>query len=571
MIGSSGLPVYYTYSRFPIARYPHNPASLFAQWTDLALRYYAYSGNNSWVLKAEAFLAHHLYNGTTPNTSGWAWPGVPYASSDPGDVLYRGASITGSSGSGDGLGVIEVDKVGGLGLGWLAIWKHHGSGATGKRQDFLEAAVHCARVLAKHATAGNLTTSPWPFRAFAQSGASRTAGGHIGERYSAHIIWNIQLLDAVLAIPGALSAEDATTVKGARSLAWEWMRHFPLSNNHWCGYCEDLTTVGLDWQNKSNNGYIPGETCDLQSIEDGECECDIDSMTFRMTARYLMGVPVAGGVVVPNGGAGSDTPVAWQDAVPKMLAWVEGALIFWSRPGENSPAVQYGARCVSEQRDDPNRMSCHTSSYASVLAQYSELLSKHQLNASAAADAAENARLSWAWASYAMSGPELPSDEGNIHVTPGQGETDAWWTVTVDTLMNTMVLMGAMPEVGTPPHETHIVRATAVLRSVKYGGTDGTGRSVVVSYEAADAVASEKIRVQADALSGIDSTIAVLLDGEPLKQVGSALEVAQVVSQMAQAGAWSLDVDTGVVEVGRTVGGRVAIVRQKTRKETKRV
>jgi hypothetical protein len=22
---------------------------------------------------------------------------------------------------------------------------------------------------------------------------------------------------------------------------------YPLYNNQWCGYCEDLTTVGLDW------------------------------------------------------------------------------------------------------------------------------------------------------------------------------------------------------------------------------------------------------------------------------------------------------------------------------------
>ena len=25
------------------------------------------------------------------------------------------------------------------------------------------------------------------------------------------------------------------------------MVEYPLYNNQWCGYCEDLTTVGLDW------------------------------------------------------------------------------------------------------------------------------------------------------------------------------------------------------------------------------------------------------------------------------------------------------------------------------------
>ena len=73
----------------------------------------------------------------------------------------------------------------------------------------------------------------------------------------------------------------------------------------------------------------------------------------------------------PNGGAGDDTPVPWQTAVPKMLAWVESALIFWDKPGPHSPPVQYGARCVSEQRDDPNRMSCHTSSVSAATTKHS--------------------------------------------------------------------------------------------------------------------------------------------------------------------------------------------------------
>jgi hypothetical protein len=97
----NGLPVYYTGPRLPISNYPHNPASLFSQWVDLSLRFHAYTGNSSWVTKAEAMLAHHLNNGMTPNSSDWAWPGVPYASSDPGDLLYRGSgfgNITGQGG-----------------------------------------------------------------------------------------------------------------------------------------------------------------------------------------------------------------------------------------------------------------------------------------------------------------------------------------------------------------------------------------------------------------------------------------------------------------------------------------
>eukprot|EP01043_Picozoa_sp_COSAG02_P043317 COSAG02_NODE_3762_length_6271_cov_49.947181_4_plen_320_part_00 len=308
--------------------YPHNPASLFAQWVDVALRIYAYSGNSSWVAKAEVMMAFQLANGTTENSSDWTWPGIPYASSDAGYTVYRGSHHGNVSGSGDGVGVIEADKIGGVGLAWLALWKHFGSGET--RREFMEAAVHGARVLARNIrTSTNATVSPWPFRVYAQSGEVR-------QPYTSHMIWNIQLLDAVLAIPGVLSAADTNAARRARSQAWEWMRQYPIENNNWCGYCEDVTFGAYAW--------IDGV-------------CDYDSITFRMTARYLMGVPVAGGIMPPNGGAGTDTPIHWETAVPKMLSWVEGALIFWDRPGASSPPVQYGARCVSEQRADPNRMS----------------------------------------------------------------------------------------------------------------------------------------------------------------------------------------------------------------------
>jgi hypothetical protein len=94
-----------------------------------------------------------------------------------------------------------------------------------------------------------------------------------------------------------------------------------------------------------------------------------------------------------------------------MLRWVEGAL---------GQTIEYGARCIEEQRDDTNRMSCHTSSYASVLAQYAEKLVWNQFNGTAAAESVEAARRSWAWSSYCM------DDLGNIHVSPDGGESDTW-------------------------------------------------------------------------------------------------------------------------------------------------
>eukprot|EP01043_Picozoa_sp_COSAG02_P043318 COSAG02_NODE_3762_length_6271_cov_49.947181_5_plen_123_part_00 len=121
--------------------------------------------------------------------------------------------------------------------------------------------------------------------------------------------------------------------------------------------------------------------------------------------------------------------------------------------------------------------------------------------------------------------------------------------------MNTLVLMSAMPELSVPADQTHIVRSTAVLRNVHYGD-DGAGREVLVSYDASELRSIEKIRVQAAAVSrGIE----VLLDGVALPRNAA---IADDVAGEFAGSSWSLDESTGVVEVTRSAGGRVAVVMQ---------
>jgi len=132
--------------------------------------------------------------------------------------------------------------------------------------------------------------------------------------------------------------------------------------------------------------------------------------------------------------------------------------------------------------------------------------------------------------------------------------------------------MGATPEQGTPADETHIVRASAVLRDVRYGK-----QQHLVSYDAAEAISSEKIRVPMEAVA---EGIMVYLDGLSLERVGSALEVSLAVDNATatavaiddsrrvdpghkrRRGVWSLDEATGVIEIGRMDGGRVSILWQ---------
>ena len=68
------------------------------------------------------------------------------------------------------------------------------------------------------------------------------------------------------------------------------------------------------------------------------------------------------------------------------------ALVFNGMAKE--PALQWGARAMSEQRGDENKMVSHTSRYASILALLAEKTGNITLGAIA--------RRSWDWSSYLL-------------------------------------------------------------------------------------------------------------------------------------------------------------------------
>ena len=97
--------------------WPHNPAGLYAMLTDSGTAYYAYSGNVAMMNLVRDVLTYQLDHGMTPAT--WAWPGVAFASGDGGSLTYQGAHYGDSTGSGDGFGVIQPDKVAEVGVAFL--------------------------------------------------------------------------------------------------------------------------------------------------------------------------------------------------------------------------------------------------------------------------------------------------------------------------------------------------------------------------------------------------------------------------------------------------------------------
>ena len=251
LAGSGGRPAYFFY---PQLTGPHcagqsgalrptshmaQPAGLFGMLVDALSLYYSFSGNRTVLALIPPLLDYMLHNGSTPNLTHWAYPGVPFASSTAGDLYFSGAAdmdVYGSLGCGDGYGIIEPDKIGEFGLHLLTGYKLFGTTA------YRSAVIHYADVLARNmrdtASLGE-HESPWPFRVNAQTGVIR-------EPYTSAVIMPLRLFDELI----HLGWGNVATYAAAREALVEWLLHGPMVTSWWCAYFEDIGAFGKEMKDQ---------------------------------------------------------------------------------------------------------------------------------------------------------------------------------------------------------------------------------------------------------------------------------------------------------------------------------
>jgi hypothetical protein len=369
-----------------------------------AAQYYAYSGDHRVVDLLVRALDHHLANGTTPADPSWAWPSAPYASADHGATRYRGAHdflYTGTDdpprlGRGDGYGVLEPDKVAELGVGYLIAFQLTGDAR------YRDAALACASALAAHVRPGDATHSPWPFRVVAETGVAR-------EEYCANVAAALELFDTL----ERLRLGDVSAWTRARATVWKWTVAYPLQNDRWANYFEDVFTI----RNTSNvTQYNAGEL-----------------------ARYLLEHP--------------ERDVDWRAHAGHLLAWIETT---FGGDTARERGLQWGAIAISEQAEYTYKMGSHTARFAAALALWAERTEDPA--------AREKAYRAFNWASYM-------SDERGI-VRVGPVEDSLWFSDGyADYLRHFQVGLGAVPA-WAPPDEDHLLRSTSVVTSVTYGSSE---------------------------------------------------------------------------------------------------
>ncbi len=299
----------------------HNPACLWAGLVhSLVLGWRVYSGESVYIDLIREMLDFQLEHGTTP--SDWPWPNVPYASADPFTLEYRGAGRWEADGMrGDGLHVVEPDKIGELGIAYLLFYE------VTEEERFLNAALHCADALAEHVrdvlppaqpfVASNTEKSPWPFRVNARTGV-------VVSEYCSNVIEPIRLFDELLRLRErlSLSPEKAAVYGRARDLAWQWLYSIngPMKTYIWNAYFEDIPND----PERSNRVQI----------------------TPLETARYLIKHPELDRDLEKN--------------VPALIHWVASAF------------ATDGMDAIKEQTWCYEPMGSHTARYASVCALWYE-------------------------------------------------------------------------------------------------------------------------------------------------------------------------------------------------------
>jgi len=221
------LPYYYccfdfdrtTFELIPDPHWVNSTGYLRAMMQGFIERLYPYTGDARTLEFLENFVDYELEYGRT--SEGYAWSQVPYPSANPGSARYTGWSQHGED-------FVEPHVVGEDGYAYLRLYEMTGN------TKYLRAAIRCADALAKNFKPGDANNSPWPYRCHARDGSLKDGKGMFP--YSANVVEPIMLFDELMRIDQG----DAATYKKVRQGAWDWLMKYPMRNNVWVGYFEDV-------------------------------------------------------------------------------------------------------------------------------------------------------------------------------------------------------------------------------------------------------------------------------------------------------------------------------------------
>jgi hypothetical protein len=255
--------------------------------------YYAYSGNERIKANMSFIADYYLTHGLSPDNC--KWPSLPFTYNC---FLYSGIY------DGDmraGKDVTQPDKAGSFALELVHLYKMSAGFNIGRNSLYLNAAITIANTLAAHIQQGNVNYSPLPFKANVLTGQTVLLRDHEftgtwidTAGYTTNWAPTMQLfLDLI-----QMKAGNAAAYQSAFDMLLKWMKEFPLKNNKWGPFFEDV-----DWWS----------------------ETQINAMTF---ARFIM----EHREYFPD----------WQQDTKKIIDWVHTSF-------SNNNWKKYGVVVTNEQ------------------------------------------------------------------------------------------------------------------------------------------------------------------------------------------------------------------------------
>ncbi len=363
---------------------------------------------------------YQLAHGTTP--SSWDWANVPFATGCGNDPDY-GKCIRGAAK--DFYGGIETDKLGELGIGYVLFYQ-----MTGEKK-YLTAGIRCADALAKHIRAGDETHTPWVFRVNAKNGEVIN-----GEEYGGMIVAPVRLFSELI----RLKQGDLARYEASRKLAWDWILKYPMHNDRWSGYFEDVEKH-TDNTNQANP---------------------------TMTAYYILS----------QADPASVDP-QWIGHVSHLIDWVRK---------HYGRGPYFGAWAIDEQGSPPEYVGCcsraglasDTSRWAAINALYYEKTNDGQAHVDAFRSLSYSTYFAADDGKIACCGLDFDASTNNLYTywfDDGYG----------DYIRNIMWALGAIPMFA-PQHQDHLLRSSSVVQTVQYGEHS-------IQYRTFDSAATDLLRL----------------------------------------------------------------------------
>ncbi|WP_425236550.1 hypothetical protein [Ulvibacterium sp.] len=322
---------------------------------------YAYSGNEkvkeNMKFMADYYLSHSL------SPADVDWPNLPY----PYNTLIYSGKYDGDMVIGPNF--TQPDKAGSFGLELLKLHKMTETRIFGNvtEKRYLKAAIQIANTLAGHIKQGNYENSPLPFKVNALTGEVGKLKSNKGDdtevqssSYTSNWAPTMELFLGLI----AMGKGQVESYKKGFQLLLEWMKVYPLKNNRWGPFFED----------------IPGWS-----------DTQVNAITF---AQFIMNH--------------QEYFPEWRQQVDAIFQWV------YTKLG-NKTWENYGVLAINEQTVYQTPGNSHTSRQASAELQYAAIAGKGNLVEGAIR------KLNWATYMVDVDGKnKYPRDE--VWLTDGYGD-----------------------------------------------------------------------------------------------------------------------------------------------------